>query len=95
MKKLKLSEPQIISMLNEGEQGVGVTDLCRKYNIVSSTYYKLKSKYAGMSVSDLQKLKELEKENNRLKQMYAELSLDHKILKEVIEKKYPGLIGKS
>ena len=50
MKKSKLSETQIITMLNEGESGVAVTDLCRKYQISSATYYKFKSKYAGMSV---------------------------------------------
>ena len=78
MKKLKLSESQIVNMLNEGEQSIPVADLCRKYQIANSTYYKLKSKYTGMSVSDLQRLKALETENNRLKQMYADLSLDHK-----------------
>ena len=95
MKKLKLSESQIISMLNEGSAGVPVTELLRKYNIVSSTYYKLKSKYAGMSVSELKKLKLLESENNRLKQMYADISLEHKILKEVMAKKCPGLIDEN
>lgn len=92
MKKLKLSESQIISMLNEGDAGVPVTELLRKYNIASSTYYKLKSKYAGMSVSELKKLKLLEAENIRIKKMYADISLEHNILKEVMEKKYPGLI---
>ena len=79
-------------MLNEGESGLPVADLCRKYQIASSTYYKLKSKYAGMSVSDLKRLKSLEEENRRLKSMYADMSLEHKILKEVIEKKFPHLI---
>jgi len=92
MKKNKLTESQIIAMLNEGESGLPVADLCRKYQIASSTYYKLKSKYAGMSVSDLKRLKSLEEENRRLKSMYADMSLEHKILKEVIEKKFPHLI---
>ncbi len=92
MKKSKLTETQIISMLNEGKAGIPVADLCRKYNIANSTYYKFKSKYDGMSVAELKKLRELEKENNRLKQMYADISLEHKILKEVLEKKFPGLI---
>jgi len=92
MKKGKLTETQIVSMLNEGEAGVPVADLCRKYKIANSTYYKLKAKYAGMNVSDLSRLKELEKENQRLKSMYAEISLDHKILKEVVEKKFPDLL---
>ena len=92
MKKLKLTESQVVTMLNEAEQGMPIVDICRKYNIGNSTFYKLKSKYAGMSVSELQKLKDLERENLRLKQMYADISLEHRILKEVMEKKYPGLI---
>lgn len=92
MKKTKLTESQIFAMLNEGEAGVAVADLCRKYQIAPSTYYKLKSKYAGMSLSDLKRLKALEEENRRLKTMYADVSMDNKILKEVIEKKFPHLI---
>jgi len=91
MKKLKLSESQIVAMINEGDSGVPVADICRKYQVANSTYYKLRSKYAGMNVSELHKLRALETENNRLKQMYADISLEHKILKEVMEKKYPGL----
>jgi len=91
MKKGKLSETQIITMLSEAQAGLAVADLCRNYQISAATYYKLKSKYAGMSLSDLKRLKELEAENRRLKAMYAEISLDHKILKEVVEKKFPGL----
>lgn len=93
MKKSKLSETQIIAMLNEGQAGVSAGDLCRKYQISSATYYKLKNKYSGMSVSDLKRLKDLEEENRRLKAMYADISLDHKILKDVLEKKFPHLIG--
>lgn len=92
MKKSKLSETQIITLLNEAETGVPVVDICRKYQVSAATFYKLKSKYAGMSVSALKRLKELETENLRLKSMYADVSLEHKILKEVLEKKYPGLI---
>lgn len=95
MKKLKLSETQIIAMLNEGQAGLPVADLCRKYQISSATYYKLKNKYAGMSVPDLKRLKELEAENRRLKAMYADVSMEHKILKEVIEKKFPDLIDEN
>jgi len=92
MKKSKLSESKIINMLNEGEAGVSADDLCRKYKVSSSTYYKLRNKYSGMSVSELKRLKELESENRRLKAMYAEVSMEHSILKEVLEKKFPGLI---
>ena len=92
MKKTKLSESQIITLLNEGEAGVPIVDLCRKYKIANSTYYKLKAKYSGMSLPELQRLKSLEEENARLKQMYADISLEHRIIKDVLEKKYPGLI---
>ena len=95
MKKSKLSEVQIFNMLNEAIAGINVNELCRKYKIANSTFYKLKSKYAGMSLSDLKRLKELETENQRLKSMYADISLEHKILKEVLEKKFPGLIDDS
>lgn len=95
MKKAKLSETRIVEILNEGVTGVPVVDICRKYQIANSTYYKLKAKYGGMNVSDLKRLKELEAENRKLKQMYADISLQHNILKEVMEKKYPELIAKS
>jgi len=95
MKKNKLSEAQIINMLNEAEAGVSLTDICRKYEVANSTFYKLKSKYSGMNASDLKRLKELETENQRLKAMYAEVSLEHKILKDVLEKKFPGLIDEN
>ena len=88
MKKSRLSESQIIAILKEGETGaVTVDEICRKYGISNSTYYKLKVKYSGMELSDLKKLKLLEEENRRLKHMYAELSLDHKVLKDIFEKK--------
>ena len=95
MKKSKLSEIQVITMLNEGEAGVSVVDLCRKYQVSSATYYKFKNKYAGMSVPALKRLKGLEAENQRLKAMYADVSLEHKILKEVLEKKFPELLDEN
>lgn len=95
MKKAKLSDAQIVSILNEGISGIPVTDICRKYQISNSTYYKLKAKYEGMNVSELKRLKALEEENRKLKQMYADISLQHNILKEVLEKKYPELIEKN
>ena len=93
MRKSKLSESKIVTMLSEGEAGVAVDELCRKYQISSGTYYKLRNKYSGMNISELKRLKELESENRRLKAMYAETSIERDILKEVIEKKFPGLIG--
>ena len=88
MKKSRFSENQIINILKEGESGaMNVPDLCRKHGVGQSTYYNWKSKYGGMEASDIKRLKELEEENRRLKQMYADLSLDHKILKDIVEKK--------
>jgi len=86
MKRSRFSETQIVSILKEADAGAKVKDLCRKHGISDATYYNWKSKYGGMEASDVKRLKELEEENRRLKQMYAELSLDHKLLKDVIEK---------
>jgi putative transposase len=87
MKKTRYSEHQIIKVLKEVEGGRNVKDICREYGISEATYYNWKSKYGGMESSDIKRLKELEDENRRLKQMYAEISLDHKILKDIVEKK--------
>lgn len=87
MKRSRYSEEQIIRILKEAETGVPLLDLCRKYGISKSTFYKWRSKYGGLDVSDVKRLKALEAENRRLKQMYAELSLEHQVLKEIVEKK--------
>ena len=87
MKKSRYSETQIIKVLKEVEAGRQVKDICREYSISDATYYNWKSKYGGMEASDVKRMKSLEEENQRLKQMYADLSLDHKILKDVVEKK--------
>jgi len=87
MKKTRYSEHQIIKVLKEVEGGRNVKDICRECGISEATYYSWKSKYGGMESSDIKRLKELEDENRRLKQMYAELSLDHTILKDIVEKK--------
>ena len=87
MKKKRFNEAQIVNLLNEGLAGMPVADLCRKHGVAESTYYKWKSKYGGMSLTELKRLKQLEQENKRLKQMYATLSMDNDLLKEVLEKK--------
>ncbi len=87
MKKKRFSEAQIVKVLKEAEAGVPVTDLCRQYGFSKSSFYQWKAKYGGMDISSLRRLKELEEENRKLKQMYAELSLDHRILKDIVEKK--------
>lgn len=88
MKKSKFSETQIIQILKQGEVGSKVADLCREHQISPATYYKWKAKYGGMEVSEVKRMRELEEENRRLKQMYADLSLDHALLKEVLAKKF-------
>lgn len=87
MKKSRYTESQIVKALKEVEGGRNVKDMCRDYGISEATYYNWKSKYGGMEASDVKRLKELEDENRRLKQMYAELSLDNKVLKDIVEKK--------
>ena len=87
MKKSKFSESQIVSILKEAEAGVALDELSRQHGFSKATFYKWKSKYSGMSVADLKRLKELEEENRRLKHMYAELSLDYRVLKDIVEKK--------
>lgn len=88
MKKNKFSETQILDVLKKQEAGVKVADICRQVGISEPTFYNWKAKYTGMSASDIKRLKELEEENSRLKKMYADLSLDHQILKDVISKKW-------
>ena len=87
MKQKRYSQNQIIKILKEAETGLPILELCRKYGISKSSYYKWKSKYGGLEIAEAERLKALELENRRLKQMYAELSLEHQVLKEVVEKK--------
>ena len=87
MKKAKYSENQIIKILKEAEEGVPIAELSRQYGFSKSTFYSWKGKYGGMEASELKRMKALEDENRRLKQMYAELSLEHQILKDVLGKK--------
>ena len=87
MKRSHFSESQIIRILKEAEAEVPLTDLCRTYGFSKSSFYKWKARYGGMEASDVHRLRELEEENRRLKAMYAELSLEHRVLQEVVEKK--------
>ena len=88
MKKSRFTESQIVSILKEYEKGRYTQSLCREYGISKTTFYNWRNKYGGMDVSQLKKLKELEIENRRLKQMYADLSLDHQMLKDILGKKF-------
>ncbi len=87
MKRTKFSETQIVNILKEAEAGIPVTELSRKHGFSQSAFYKWKAKYSGMDTSALRRMKELEEENRRLKQMYADLSLEHQALKEIVQKK--------
>jgi len=82
----RLSESQIVGILKEAEAGMSVPDVCRKHGVGQSTFYKWRSKYGGMEASDIRRMKELEEENRRLKQMYAELSLKSQMQEEIIKK---------
>ena len=86
MKRSKYSDSQIMAILKQAESGVPVPELCREHNIGNSTFYKWRSKYGGMEASDVKRLKELEDENRRLKQMYADLSLKSQMQEEIIKK---------
>jgi len=86
MKKTRYSEEQIIGVLKEAEAGIPITELCRKYGISDATYYNWKGKYGGMTTSEMRRLRQLEDENRRLKQLVADLTLDNQALKAVISK---------
>jgi putative transposase len=86
MKKSRYSEEQIIGILKQHEAGVKTADLCREHGISAATFYGWKSKFGGMDVSEAQRLRQMEDENRRLKQLVADLSLDKEMLKAVIRK---------
>ncbi|OCG37693.1 transposase, partial [Gilliamella sp. Gris1-4] len=81
----KMTEHQIVAILKEAEAGIPVKELCRKYGMGNSTFYKWREKYGGMETSDIKRLKELEAENRKLKQMFAELSLKSQLQEEIIK----------
>jgi len=87
MKKSRYTEAQIVSLMKRQEAGESVKELCREAGISDQTFYRWKSQYGGMEVSQLKRVKDLEEDNSRLKRMYAELSMINDALKQVIEKK--------
>ena len=87
MKKTRFTETQIVSILKQQEAGMPTKEICREHGISEATFYNWKSKYGGMEASDVKRLKDLEDENTRLKRMYADLSLDNQILKDLFTKK--------
>jgi len=88
MKKSRFTESQIIKVLKENEQGRAVGDIARELGIDKSTIYYWRKRYGGMETSQLKRLKEVEEENRKLKQMYADASLDNQMLKDILSKKF-------
>ena len=87
MRKSRFTESQIVSILKQADGGIPIKDLVRQHGISVPTYYKWKSRYGGMDVAELVRVRELEAENNKLKRMYAELALDNAAMKDLIAKK--------
>ena len=88
MKKSRFTDEQIIGVLQEHERGAKIADLCRKHGITETTCHRWKKKFGGLQVSDARRLKALEDENRRLKQLVAEQALDNRVLKELLGKKW-------
>jgi putative transposase len=86
MKKTKFTESQIAFALKQADTGTRVDEVCRKMGISEATYYNWKKKYGGLGVSELRRLRQLEEENNRLKQIVADLTLDKQMLQDVLKK---------
>ena len=87
MKKSRFTESQIVSILKEGESGVDIGQLTRKHSISRATYFNWRSKYSGVTVNELKRMKELEAENSKLKRMYAEMALENAAIKDVLSRK--------
>ena len=87
MRKSKFSEEQIVAIVKEAEAGVDIAALIRKHGISRATLYQWRSKYAGASVNELKRIKELEAENSKLKRMYADLALENTAIKDVLSRK--------
>jgi len=87
MKKKRFSEEQIAFALRQAEAGTPVSEIIRKMGVTEQTFYRWKKKYAGLGVSELRRLKQIEDENRRLKRLVADLTLDKQMLQDVLSKK--------
>ena len=85
--KRKISESQMVAAIKKQEAGIAVKDICRELGVSDATFYNWKAKYGGMEVSDVVKMRELERENTELKKMFAEMSIENRALKNLLEKK--------
>ncbi len=87
MKRSRFTEEQVFAILKEGEAGGTVKEVCRRHGVSPATYYKWKSKYGGLEPSELKRMKDLEQEHSKLKQLYAETALENRALKDLIHRK--------
>jgi putative transposase len=87
MRKSRFTESQIVAILKQGEGGLPIAEIVRQHGISKATYFQWRSKYAGASVDELKRLRELEAENAKLKRMYAELALENAAIKDVLSRK--------
>ena len=88
MRRSRFSDEQIIGILKEHQAGLSAMELCRKYGVSDATFYKWRSKYGGMDVSEAKRLKSLEEENGKLKRLLADAMLDNAALKDLLAKKW-------
>ena len=87
MKKPRFTEQQVAQALRQAEQGTSAAEVCRKLGVSEATFYAWKKRYAGMGIAELRRVRQLEEENRRLKQVVADLTLDKQVLQEVLQKK--------